>query len=427
VHHAGGDSAGRPVVTTATTSERRRRPSLSTELVVSLGFVTSAAIVLVGLTTAAVAGVLPETLGPLVAFWLGSTVVFVLFGVYVVHRVVIRPMERLSNEADALAVGGAPAAAAAYETREFAHLAGRFRLMAADLLDVQSQIVRVEKLASIGTLAAGVAHEVRNPLGALSAYVDVVRRRGADPDVTGAMRSAIERIERTVQSLLIYARPAEPAGPADLNDAVRMGLSFLDAQGVLKGHALTVELAPSLGLVSADPQRLEQIVVNLVVNACQASPHGQVAIGTARQAYEWHHRAAARRDHGDAPAAWPRQPVRHEQWSARPRRTDVAPETPGVLLYVADDGPGVPAELRERVFDPFYTTKDPGEGTGLGLAIVARTVHESGGTVWVDRAREGGAVFKVFLPFACEPLLSPGGTELCGCSLLTTTPISASR
>jgi len=79
----------------------------------------------------------------------------------------------------------------------------------------------------------------------------------------------------------------------------------------------------------------------------------------------------------------------------------------GVMLFVADDGPGVPEDDRERVFDPFFTTKDPGQGTGLGLAIVARTVHESGGTVWVDRAREGGAVFKVFLPIAGEADAAP--------------------
>jgi len=75
---------------------------------------------------------------------------------------------------------------------------------------------------------------------------------------------------------------------------------------------------------------------------------------------------------------------------------------------VADDGPGVPETDRERVFDPFYTTKDPGEGTGLGLAIVARTVHDAGGTVWVDRAREGGAVFKVFIPIALMPVPEAG-------------------
>jgi C4-dicarboxylate-specific signal transduction histidine kinase len=72
------------------------------------------------------------------------------------------------------------------------------------------------------------------------------------------------------------------------------------------------------------------------------------------------------------------------------------------MLFVADEGPGVSEADRERVFDPFFTTKEPGQGTGLGLAIVARTVHECGGSVWVDRAREGGAVFKVFLPTAGE-------------------------
>ncbi len=399
-----GNPTIRPLAATAPTG--RRRPSLRTELLVSLGFVTSAAIVLVGLTTAAVAGVLPETLGPLFAFWLGSTLVFVLFGAHVVHRIVIRPMQQLSEQADALLVEGpAPAAETVYETREFAHLADRYRLMAADLLDVQSQIVRVEKLAGIGTLAAGVAHEVRNPLGALSAYVDVLRRRGVDPDVTAAMRGAIERIERTVGSLLAYARPAEPVGMTELNQAVRTGVGFLQAQGLLKPQQLTLELAADLEPVAGDSHRLEQVVVNLVVNACQAAPGGQVVIGTVRQSFD--PRDATTRLGDAAESVRERGAARGPRRIVRPRRTDVAPGTCGVLLYVADDGPGVPEDRRERIFDPFFTTKDPGEGTGLGLAIVARTVHQSGGTVWVERAREGGAVFKVFLPFAPQLLLTP--------------------
>jgi two-component system cell cycle sensor histidine kinase/response regulator CckA len=78
----------------------------------------------------------------------------------------------------------------------------------------------------------------------------------------------------------------------------------------------------------------------------------------------------------------------------------LVPGTPGALLYVADSGPGVPPDDRERVFDPFFTTKPPGFGTGLGLAVVQRTVHQAGGVVWVEAAREGGAAFKVFLPAA---------------------------
>src|ERR671921_174542 len=97
-------------------------------------------------------------------------------------------------------------------------------------------------------------------------------------------------------------------------------------------------------------------------------------------------------------SAWSR--CGRRRWAPRPRRRDLVPGTPGAMLLVADEGPGVAEADRERIFDPFFTTKEPGEGTGLGLAIVARTVHEAGGVVWVDRAREGGAVFKVFLPHA---------------------------
>ena len=274
--------------------------------------------------------------------------------------------------------------------------------MAENLLDVQSQVVRVEKLAGIGRLAAGVAHEVRNPLGALGSYVEVLERRGADPKVTGDMHQAIGRIERIVQGLVDYARPGlngrnAELGTTDLNSAVRTVLDFLDAQGMLRGQQLELSLEPNLPRVRGDQHLLEQVVVNLVVNACQASPGGRLVVGTLAKALETGRRNVARRD--DAAG---RQPEPGRAWSPEPRPRDLEPGTQGAMLFVADDGPGIAEADRERVFDPFFTTKDPGWGTGLGLAIVARTVHESGGTVWVDRAREGGAVFKVFLPIASE-------------------------
>jgi signal transduction histidine kinase len=386
-----------------------RRRSLPTELLVNLGFVTSAAVILVGVTTAILAGDdLGVTLRPLLALWVGSTVVFVLFGAYVVRRVVVRPLQRLSAEADTLAAGRLDESATGYETVEFAHLSGRYRAMAESLLDAQSQMVRVEKLAGIGSLAAGVAHEIRNPLGALSAYVDVLHRRGTDCEVTDAMRGAIGRIERTVQSLLAYARPGVGDGAVDLNEAVRASLDFLGAQGLLAGQTVTLDLEPGLPPVRGDRHLLEQVVVNLVVNACQASPGGKLVVGTARELFEARQRSAQRTGDGWTLADDAPRTRRDAAWSRRPRRPDVAPGTPGVRLYVADDGPGVPESDRERVFDPFYTTKDPGEGTGLGLAIVARTVHDAGGTVWVDRAREGGAVFKVFIPIALIPVHAGG-------------------
>jgi signal transduction histidine kinase len=379
------------------------RLSLRTALLLELGFVTSAVVAVVGLTTIVVTGSdLRASLATLLALWLGSTLLFVLSGAYAVHRLVLVPLRRLTAEADALALGEFPAHAP-QATTELELLAARYRVMAENLLDVQSQVVRVEKLAGLGRLAAGVAHEVRNPLGALGTYVEVLERRGADPKVTGDMHQAIGRIERIVQGLMDYARPglngrAKQTPPtADLNAAVRTVLKFLGAQGMLEEHTLELHLDPKLPPVRGDQHLLEQVVINLVVNACQASPRGRVVVGTVAKELGAERRATMRQ--GDSPG---QRPDPGRTWSPEPRPTELPPGTQGAMLFVADDGPGVSDRDRGRVFDPFYTTKDPGQGTGLGLAIVARTVHESGGTVWVGRAREGGAVFKIFLPFAGE-------------------------
>jgi two-component system, NtrC family, sensor kinase len=380
----------------------RLRRSLRTELLVSLGFVTSAAVLLVGLTTVLLlGGDVHAALWPLVGLWFGSTVVFVLFGVHVVHRLVIRPLQVLAAEADVLSIGGRPGTAE-YETSELEELSARYRAMAEELLDVHSHMVRVEKLAGLGRLAGGVAHEIRNPLGALGTYVEVLRRRGSDPDITGEMYAAIGRVDRIVQGLLDYARPerrpteaqVRGLGQANLNVAVTTAVECLERQGLLEGRDFALSLDPALPCVQGNPHGLEQVVINLLVNALQATAEGSLRVGTTRRALEPDHRTAARRGPGAEGIASRRR------WTARPLRRDLPVGLPGALLFVADDGPGVPDEDRERIFDPFFTTKAPGEGTGLGLAIVARTVDDAGGMVWVDRAREGGAVFKVFLPLA---------------------------
>jgi signal transduction histidine kinase len=217
------------------------------------------------------------------------------------------------------------------------------------------------------------------------------------------MHQAIERIERIVQGLVDYARPGvnrravQKSAAIDLNGAVRTVLDFLGAQGMLREHALELSLEPDLPRVSGDQHLLEQVVINLVVNACQARPCSRLAIGTRAKVLGSSRRAEVRQsDNGR------HTPDPGRSWSPEPRPLELPPGTRGAMLFVADDGPGVSEADRERVFDPFFTTKEPGQGTGLGLAIVARTVHECGGTVWVDRAREGGAVFKVFLPTAGE-------------------------
>jgi hypothetical protein len=212
-------------------------------------------------------------------------------------------------------------------------------------------------------------------------------------DVTDEMRRAIERIERIVQSLLDYARPGAPTGRTDLRAAVETALGFLEAQGLFADHEVEATLS-DVPCVAGDRHALEQVVLNLVVNACDAAPGTRLWVDVHARPFERRDAAPGRR------AESPGGTARRRDFSPRPRRPEIADGTAGVLLCVADDGPGVAEVDRERIFDPFYTTKDPGKGVGLGLALVARTVHEVGGVVWVDRAREGGAAFKVFLPAA---------------------------
>jgi signal transduction histidine kinase len=146
---------------------------------------------------------------------------------------------------------------------------------------------------------------------------------------------------------------------------------------------------------------LEQVVVNLLINARDAHEGGPIRVGTVAKTFVPRTLPEVRREDVLTDDDDLEPPLGRPAVSARrPWRPDLPAGTRGVLLYVADEGPGVPEADRERIFDPFFTTKDPGKGTGLGLAIVARTVHDSGGVVWADHAREGGAVFKVFLPLA---------------------------
>jgi signal transduction histidine kinase len=262
--------------------------------------------------------------------------------------------------------------------------------MAEGLLSAQGQVVRSEKLAGIGRLAAGVAHEVRNPLGAIANWIEVLRQRGTDPAVLEQMRDAVDRIDRIVASMLEYARPGKATEQSDLSSVVRRASGFLEAQGALRETHVELDLAPDVPAVLGDAHALEQVVINLMLNARDAAAR-RLVVSVAPHVMEPNRRMMARQEDGDG--VHPIRPI-----EPRPMRNDYGAGASGALLVVADDGPGVADEDRERVFDPFYTTRDPGKGTGLGLAIVARTVHDAGGMVWVDRAREGGAAFKVFLP-----------------------------
>lgn len=374
----------------------RPKPALRVELLFYLTFLAAFAI-LVGVATSQLAlAIAPERGVFLVVVLVALEVgIFVLYGRSLVTRLVLRPLSRVKEAADAVADGDLAARAPDADTRDFAALAERLNRMTERLLDAQSQLVRSEKLASIGRLAAGVAHEVGNPLGAVGTYLEVLRRRGAEKEVTEGMARELERLDRIVRSLLDYARPQEdPLVPVDPDRIVRGAFELLRAQGAFRNVQASTDLGMHVPEILGRAHVLEQTLVNLVLNAVDATPPGgSIIIGARRWAYE-PGQSLPKRAGDSGTAHFPRVSER------RPARVEFAAGQPGALLFVADSGPGVAPEDREKVFEPFYTTKEPGRGTGLGLAIVARSVHDMGGVVWVDGAREGGAAFKMFFPIA---------------------------
>ena len=369
------------------------KPSLRAVLLVQLAFLAATALIL-GVATSILASTFaPGAEFPLVlAIVAGDVVIFIAFGHYLVTRLVLKPLAQLHGAADAVIGGNLDARAPQAETADFTQLGERFNRMTDHLLDVQSQLVRAEKLATVGRLAAGIAHEIGNPLGGAATYLEVLRKRGAEAEVVGALRRELERIDKIVRSLLDYARPREEAlQPVDVAVVLSAALELLRAQGALHTTRAELDVPAALPRILGRAHELEQAVVNLLLNAVDAAPLGILVLGARRWAYV-PERVIPRRAGDSGHAFFPRMASR------RPARVELASGSPGVLIFVADSGRGIPAADRDKVFEPFYTTKEPGRGTGLGLAIVARVVFEMGGVVWLEQAREGGAAFKIFLP-----------------------------
>lgn len=389
------------------------RPSLRRELLINLALLVVAALSLAVLTALVAAALPPRPAAiALVMLIVADVVVVFVFGRYLLDRLVLRPMAALTAAADELAAGNLAQRAQSAETRDFTELAERFNAMTDRLLDAQSQLVRTEKLATVGRFAAGVAHEVGNPLSAIGTYLEVLQQRGADPEIVAAASHEAARIDRIVRGLMDYARPRdEHLGAVDLEQVIRGVHELLGRQGALRDVTVTLACERGLPLVRGNAHALEQVVVNVMLNAADAAKGGEVIVGAVPWRYRgldepWRRRSdplvgpMERSPEREGVARTDDPSIRRSAHPSirRPWRPDLPPGSLGVLLYVADSGPGVPPEDRERVFDPFFTTKPPGFGTGLGLAVVQRTVHQCGGVVWVETAREGGAAFKVFLP-----------------------------
>jgi hypothetical protein len=270
------------------------------------------------------------------------------------------------------------------------------------LAQMGREVIEAERLASVGRIAAGIAHEVGNPLTGIANYAHVLRARaGASPEALAALSGIereIERIDRIVGGLLDYARPQKgPPSAFDAAGTLRQAVQLLAGQGVFRSVQVqsTIDETP-LSLVG-NAHEIEQVFVNLLLNAIDAmEAKGTLSLYAGRLTADTIVRPAPRRSGDAANASTERsENPRLAEW-----RAQHTVDEPVAKFVIADSGPGIDVNDSQRVFDPFFTTKGAGEGSGLGLAIVQRVVDSHDGVVWVQRAREGGAAFHMVLPLS---------------------------
>ncbi|HMM46735.1 MAG TPA: ATP-binding protein [Thiobacillaceae bacterium] len=311
-------------------------------------------------------------------FFAAVAAILVVTG-FLLARLVTRPLQAMEEHMEAVARGQLMRLEPDSRDREFVSLTGAFNHVLDELERRQHTLVRSEKLASLGTLLSGVAHELNNPLSNISSTAQILRE---DPTIEPALREQMIadidtetlRARHIVRALLDYAgdRDFDPRRVV-LADLAEETLRFLKNKRPA-GVEVRLAIPPALAVV-ADRPRLQQVLLNLVLNAYDAMGTTGVLSIAASQV-----KVGARDDDFPLPVGGCRA------------------DAEAVEIEVADSGPGIPPELLERIFDPFFTTKAVGHGSGLGLFIAYEIIEKHGGCMVADNGPGGGARFRIRLP-----------------------------
>ncbi len=297
----------------------------------------------------------------------GGLLVALAIALLAAHRVT-RPLAELTAAAEAVGRGGKPVSTLAARSRdEIGTLTAAFNRMASDLNRVELELIEAAKFSFVGKLAAGVAHEVRTPLGVLRSSAQLLERSLEVTDeesreLLRLLRDEVDRIERVVSALLELGRPREMRPePSPLGQILFRAVVFVDAQARQKRIAIRRRGIDPEPVVLCDPELMYQVALNLLVNAVQVLPDGgsiELTLLPVRDGYAG--------------------------------------------FEVRDDGPGMSEEVRARIFEPFFTRR--ADGTGLGLTFVQRVVREHRGRVRVDSEVGRGTIFRVDLPVPEVPV-----------------------
>ena len=230
----------------------------------------------------------------------------------------------------------------------------------------EQQIQQAEKMATIGELASGIAHEIRNPLAGISAAIQVMAKElKLDPayrEVMDEIMRQLERLDKNTKDLLSFAKPAEVKFlEGDINEVISSAIFFIRTQAEKQGIYINEDLEPGMPKINIDPMKMQQVFLNVMLNAVQAMPAGGSLSIVSRisENIENHYRK-------------------------------------NVELSFIDTGKGIPKEQLKKIFDPFFTTKH--RGTGLGLSICWNTVKKHGGHIEVNSNSQRGTSITIVLP-----------------------------
>lgn len=312
-------------------------------------------------------------------YWILVTMSAALVAVVYLAFRFTKPIEKLAAGAEQVAQGNLAISLPVKGSDEMARLAETFNRMVERLREnrqLQERLNEAEKLSLLGRFAATIAHEVRNSLNFINLSIDQIRAKHAGGEERAArelqrnlrnIKDEISRLNRLVNDFLAAGRQAPPElAPFDLRATLEEAVALVDKQASRQGIDITLELARDLPELRADSSKMKTCFLNILTNAVQAMPRG----GRITVSVQRHHAA-----HGDSEL---------------------------LQIRFADTGPGIPAEDRERVFAPYYSTKTT--GFGLGLAITRKIVDDHGGRIFVAEGEELGTRIVIELPIPAAPL-----------------------